>query len=39
MALLYSALPVFIDPESAVSSSAGEYPQERIINFGIQVGL
>lgn len=39
MALLYTALPVFIDPESVVSSSAGEYPQQRIINFGIQVGL
>ncbi|TKC09387.1 SusC/RagA family TonB-linked outer membrane protein [Pedobacter frigoris] len=39
MGLVYTALPVFIDPESAVSSSAGEYPQQRIINFGIQVGL
>ncbi|NII83054.1 MULTISPECIES: SusC/RagA family TonB-linked outer membrane protein [unclassified Pedobacter] len=39
MGLVYTALPVFIDPESAVSASAGEYPQQRIVNFGIQVGL
>jgi len=39
MGLVYTALPVFIDPESAVSASAGEYPQQRIINFGIQIGL
>lgn len=39
LGLVYTALPVFIDPESAQSSSAGEYPQQRIINFGVQVGL
>ncbi|MFT4093928.1 MAG: TonB-dependent receptor [Niabella sp.] len=37
--LVWTALPVQIDPESAASSSAGEYPQQRIINFGLQVGL
>jgi TonB-linked SusC/RagA family outer membrane protein len=39
MGLIYTALPVFIDPESYFSSSSGEYPQQRIINFGLQVGL
>lgn len=37
--LIYVALPVFVDPESAVSTTVGEYPQQRIINFGFQVGL
>lgn len=39
MGLVYTALPVFIDPESAISASAGEYPQQRIVNFGLQIGL
>ncbi|SHL24836.1 TonB-linked outer membrane protein, SusC/RagA family [Chitinophaga jiangningensis] len=39
MALVYNKLPVAIDPESAVTSSIGEYPQQRIYNLGIQVGL
>ncbi|MCK7555680.1 TonB-dependent receptor [Chitinophaga sedimenti] len=39
MGLAYTALPVFIDPESAVSASAGEYPQQKVFNLGIQVGL
>ncbi|ATL48704.1 SusC/RagA family TonB-linked outer membrane protein [Chitinophaga caeni] len=39
MALVYTGLPVAIDPESAVSSSIGEYPQQRIYNLGVQVGL
>lgn len=37
--LVYVALPVFVDPESAASTTVGEYPQQRIINFGFQVGL
>ncbi|WP_295124920.1 TonB-dependent receptor [uncultured Chitinophaga sp.] len=39
MALVYTALPVFIDPESAVSASAGEYPQQKVFNLGLQIGL
>lgn len=39
MALVYTGLPVAIDPESAMSSSVGEYPQQRIYNLGLQVGL
>ncbi|SFG91934.1 SusC/RagA family TonB-linked outer membrane protein [Pedobacter insulae] len=46
LGLVYNALPVFIDPESATGSSSttnigdiNEYPQQRIINFGIQFGL
>ncbi|NIG57484.1 TonB-dependent receptor [Chitinophaga sp. Cy-1792] len=39
MALVYNSLPVAIDPESALSSSIGEYPQQKIWNFGVQVGL
>lgn len=39
MALVYTGLPVAIDPESAMSSSIGEYPQQRIYNVGVQVGL
>ena len=39
LGLIYTALPVFVDPESAFSNTAGEYPQQRIVNFGLQVGL
>ncbi|WP_316804201.1 TonB-dependent receptor [Pedobacter nototheniae] len=46
MGLIYTALPVFIDPESVTGSSTttnigdlNEYPQQRIYNFGIQFGL
>ncbi|RAJ87975.1 TonB-linked SusC/RagA family outer membrane protein [Chitinophaga dinghuensis] len=39
LALVYNKLPVAIDPESAMSSSIGEYPQQRIYNVGLQVGL
>lgn len=46
LGLLYTALPVFIDPESVTGSASttnlgdiNEYPQQRIYNFGIQFGL
>ncbi|WP_316831760.1 TonB-dependent receptor [Pedobacter aquatilis] len=39
LGLVYTKLPTFIDPESALTSSAGEYPQQRVLNFGIQFGL
>lgn len=46
LGLLYTALPVFIDPESVTGSATttnigdlNEYPQQRIYNFGIQFGL
>lgn len=39
LGLIYNALPVPIDPESVVSSSVGEYPQERIVNLGVTIGL
>lgn len=46
LGLLYTALPVFIDPESVTGTASttnigdiNEYPQQRIINFGIQFGL
>jgi len=39
LGLVYTKIPSFVDPESALSSSAGEYPQQRVINFGIQFGL
>lgn len=39
LGLVYVALPVFVDPESAASTTVGEYPQQRIVNFGLQVGL
>lgn len=39
MGLVYSKIPSFVDPESALSSSVGEYPQQRVFNFGIQFGL
>ena len=38
MGLLYTALPVFIDPE-APSGVGVLYPQQRIINIGLQIGL
>ena len=40
--LIYNALPVRIDPESigyVGVTGVGEYPQQRIFNFGVQVGL
>lgn len=39
MALLYTNLPADIDPESVSSTTVGEYPQQRVVNFGIQFGL
>lgn len=46
LGLLYTALPVFIDPESLGATNAttnigdvNEYPQQKIINFGIQFSL
>jgi TonB-linked SusC/RagA family outer membrane protein len=39
MGLLYTNLPAAIDPESVASTTVGEYPQQRVINFGIQFGL
>jgi len=39
MGLLYTNLPAAIDPESVASTSVGEYPQQRVFNFGIQFGL
>jgi TonB-linked SusC/RagA family outer membrane protein len=46
LGMLYNALPVFIDPESATGTASttnigdvNEYPQQRIMNFGIQFGL
>jgi TonB-linked SusC/RagA family outer membrane protein len=39
MGIVYTKIPSFIDPESALTSSAGEYPQQRVLNFGIQFGL
>lgn len=46
LGLIYTALPVFIDPESVSGTSSttnigdiNEYPQQRIYNFGIQFGL
>lgn len=39
MGLIYTKLPSFVDPESALSTSVGEYPQQRVFNFGIQFGL
>lgn len=46
LGLVYTALPVFIDPESVTGTASttnlgdvNEYPQQRIYNFGIQFGL
>ncbi|CAH0155383.1 TonB-dependent receptor SusC [Pedobacter sp. Bi27] len=46
LGLLYTALPVFIDPESVTGTASttnlgdvNEYPQQSIFNFGIQFGL
>lgn len=46
MGLIYSSLPVFVDPESTSTISVAnttltnnEYPQQRIFNFGLQIGL
>ncbi|QNK61617.1 TonB-dependent receptor [Pedobacter sp. PAMC26386] len=46
LGLLYTALPVFIDPESITGTvnstnigDTNEYPQQRIYNFGIQISL
>jgi TonB-linked SusC/RagA family outer membrane protein len=39
MGLLHTYLPASIDPESVATSAAGEYPQQRVFNFGIQFGL
>jgi TonB-linked SusC/RagA family outer membrane protein len=40
--LIYCAFPVHIDPESigyTGIAGVGEYPQQRIFNFGMQIGL
>jgi len=39
MGIVYTKLPTSVDPESALTSSAGEYPQQRVFNFGVQFGL
>ncbi|QNR86706.1 TonB-dependent receptor [Pedobacter riviphilus] len=39
MGIVYTKVPTFIDPESALTSTVGEYPQQRVLNFGVQFGL
>lgn len=46
LGLIYTALPVFIDPESLGATNSttnigdvNEYPQQKILNLGIQVSL
>jgi TonB-linked SusC/RagA family outer membrane protein len=39
LGLIYTALPVFIDPESISSTTNYLYPQEKVFNLGLQVSL